>query len=87
MSNYILPMPEDIGHVLQTITDDGTMHLALCHPDGSAWNPELGERFPHHVLTWLQSHAYAGGKFGANKIVWIDYVAPDWADQLTWLID
>ena len=81
LCNFKLPMPNDIGHVLQTITDDGDIHLAICHADGTAWNPMPRQRFPAHVLTWLQSHSYAGRLFERKPVVWIDYVAPDWMTQ------
>ena len=81
LSNFKLPMPNDIGHVLQTITEDGEMHLAICHADGTAWNPITKQRFPAHVLRWLQSHRYAGSLFERNSIVWVDYEPPEWMKQ------
>jgi hypothetical protein len=77
-SNYFLPMPNDIGHVLQTITDAATLQLAICHPDGTAWNPKPKQTFPRHVLRWLQSHRYAGRMFATNAIEWVEYLPPDW---------
>ena len=81
LCNFKLPIPNDIGHVLQTITEDGEMHLAICHADGTAWNPKPYQRFPTHVLRWLQSHRYASRLFERNNVVWVDYVRPEWMKQ------
>jgi hypothetical protein len=81
INNYTLPMPDDIGHVLQTVTNDHTIYLAICHPDGTAWNPKPYQRFPTHVLRWLQSHRYASRLFERNNVVWVDYARPEWMKQ------